>query len=81
MIDVKSAVTAAMRFLTDLDPEAAPARLEEVERTEDDQLWLITLSYQRIEELMTRRRVYKLFRVAAATGAVLSMKIREVASS
>ncbi|MDE5082178.1 MAG: hypothetical protein O4808_02585 [Trichodesmium sp. St17_bin3_1_1] len=68
-------------------------RLEEVELSKDEQFWLITLGYNRRKDLALPdeidysdlspefigiERDYKIFTVNAQTGAVESMKIREL---
>jgi hypothetical protein len=64
-------------------------RLEETELSEDRQYWLVTLGYDRptpvhLDQLMgigglnrKYQREWRVFRVDAETGEVLSMKIRE----
>ena len=77
MIDVKEAVNNAVNFLKHL-PAATVVdeRLEEVELTEDESYWLITLSYR--DSHLTTERSYKKFKIDAQTGQVQSMKIRSV---
>lgn len=86
MIDVKSAVRAAMKYLQEIQ-EFVPAigmRLEETEH-DDSGDWLITLSTVedsgiRVESpfpvFPTGKRIYKVFRIDANTGDVKSMKVR-----
>jgi hypothetical protein len=90
MIDVKQAVQAAESYARALFPEAElrHLRLEEVERSENDSRWNITLGW--VEPAVSGNgivfsagaqklpRVYKLFEVDAETGEVTSMKIRDV---
>lgn len=83
MIDVKHAVDAASNFLVGLyaNNTVADVRLEEVELSEDDKHWLITLSFQSIAGPslgIFNKRQYKVFKVDADTGKVVSMKIREL---
>jgi hypothetical protein len=49
MIDVKTAVKNAILFLADLlaEQNVHDVRLEEVELSEDEKVWFITLSYLR----------------------------------
>lgn len=92
-IDVKQAVerakTAADQFFDDLD--LVDLTLEEVEMTEDENHWLITLGFyvpnrnQGQDNLAFAigrdnkyLRKYKTFKIDASTGRVLSMKIRQV---
>lgn len=76
MIDVKEAVGKASTFLQVLIPNALKERLEEVELTEDEKYWLVTLSY--LETMIETQRQYKSFKVDATSGEVQSMKIRSV---
>lgn len=90
MIDVKQAVRSAEVYARLLFPESElqHLRLEEVDRSEDDSRWLITLGW--VEPAVTGNgivfsagaqrlpRVYKLFEIDAETGEVTSMKIRDV---
>jgi hypothetical protein len=73
MIDVRTAVKAAVSYLRDFDDfiSAREIRLEEVELL-DDGHWQITLSF--LENVLNTNRLYKVFRVDAATGQVTSMK-------
>lgn len=87
MIDVRTAVQAAVRYARELYGENNDLTLmvEEVEPSEDERYWLITLSLSdRSNPFATLARAnhgtsYKIFEVDAATGAVRSMKIRSVA--
>lgn len=85
MIDVKTAVRNAMKYLQEFE-EFVPAgdvRLEETEY-DDKGNWLITLSalddpnrYSGLlGALAAGKRSYKLFRIDALTGEVKSMKVR-----
>ena len=84
MIDVKQAVGAAVQYAKDLLGAEQNPTLEEVELSPDDRYWLITLGFEpRFSPLValsgTRPlREYKLFRVDAESGQVVSMKIRSV---
>ncbi len=92
MIDVKQAVAIAVRYVSELyaGESVLDLRLEEVEHTEDDRFWLITLGYLR--KVPTRsgpvftqvlgpeyQRDYKTLKIDADSGAVHSMKIRTLA--
>jgi hypothetical protein len=82
MIDVKQAVDIASRYLISLFADKAPSnvQLEEVELSEDEKYWFITLSFmEMLPFLVNPRKSYKLFKINADTGQVQSMKIREVA--
>lgn len=93
MVDVKSAVLAASDYIKEfqelLNNPLDNLRLEEVDRTEDNKYWLITLGYddpeglKHVPEFLTpvtqlSSREYKLFRIDAENGNVESMKIRKV---
>jgi len=92
-INVKTAVTAANRYLQDvkdlMGTQLESLRLEEVELAEDQHEWLITLSFDvliRGNSLATLmpgadsayQREYKLFKVDSITGEVKAMKIRSL---
>ena len=95
MIDAKLAVEVARAYLRSiqdiLDTPLNNLRLEEVELSEDDQYWLITLGYDNPNkpkelsnlslvspQLARLAREYKVFRIRSEDGEVKSMKIREV---
>jgi hypothetical protein len=87
MIQVKEAVDNAVEFATSLlgPDRAQQLQLEEVElsRHKDRDAWAITLSMKplrvfEIPSLTPPRREYKTFFVDSETGAVTSMKIREL---
>ena len=87
MIGVKDAVGAATRFAEELygPREDLGLTLEEVELSSDDRHWLITLGLvDRANPFAAlagglAQRDYKIFKVDAETGEVVSMKIRSVA--
>jgi hypothetical protein len=80
-IDVKQAVAKAMEYIKDLIPNAPGLTLEEVERSGPD--WLVTLGYleKNVSPIAAlaggSQKTYKVFRIDAATGEVVSMKIRK----
>jgi hypothetical protein len=92
MLTVKEAVRAAENWIRDLYPEAdiRHLRLEEVEFS-DEGCWRITLGWAEPAvgqnsltaalqpDVYALPRVYKTLEVDPETGAVRSMKIREVA--
>lgn len=84
MLDVKEAAQRASEYFATLFPQdlASKARLEEVELSEDGEYWLITLGYPvDVTGLFigqAKPREYKQFKIEAATGKVVSMKIRNV---
>jgi len=82
MIDVKQAVAIASQYLTELFPDKSPAntQLEEVELSEDEKYWFVTLSFTgTIQGVIPLGKSYKLFKINADSGQVQSMKIRKVA--
>ena len=94
MIDVKTAVAAATEAAKEFytGKEASDPDLEEVELSEDQSCWLITRGFHVrnkspgksvASEMMTEgperyERKYKVFRINAEPGEMLSMKIREM---
>jgi len=88
MIDVKQAVQVASDFIKQLygADQLQQLTLEEVELTDDDRFWLVTLGFSRpelaspLEAFATakQRREYKILKIHADSGKVQAMKIREV---
>jgi len=84
MIDAKTAASKAYGYFQDLYSDKAPGKvlLEEVELTDDQTFWLITLSHEipipNLAQLMGTTRAYKIFKIDANTGEVRSMKIRTI---
>ena len=84
MIDVKEATDKAKAHLVSFFSEAEQVQLEEVELSEDKAHWFITLSYEGISSsvassmLVGKSLLYKIFKLDAETGEVLSMKIRNI---
>ena len=96
MIDVKEAVKIANDTLVTLfsSDKLADLELEEVEISDDEKYWFITLGFSvpeaksdktnsPLSRMLTERekefaRKYKIFRIDAQTGKFHSMKIREV---
>ncbi|MFH1264552.1 MAG: hypothetical protein ABIK89_02410 [Planctomycetota bacterium] len=87
MVEVKQAVTNALVFLEDMyqGEQIDEVRLEEVELSEDGDLWHVTLSFLRgrgqsgLAKAIgseSRSREYKELTVMSRTGDVRSMKIR-----
>jgi hypothetical protein len=94
-INVVEAVTAANGYLQDVKDmmkiQFESLRLEEVELSEDQREWLITLGFDipiksnsmnSLTSMMgtnsVYQREYKLFKVDSETGEVKSMKIRSL---
>jgi hypothetical protein len=89
MLDVKQAAQTASTYFADLyaGQGVSGVRLEEVELTEDGNFWLITLGFPDSDPPKNTsvasmfgttgpNRLYKVFKVDAATGDIKSMKIR-----
>lgn len=98
MIGIKDAVKAATNFVTELfdASELNDLSLEEVELSNDNDLWYITLGYTRpvtvstsphslrpLQDLTrpTAERVYKIITVRADNGQPVAMKMRTVEKS
>lgn len=84
-IDVKQAVSRSLQFVKEMfeEKEIANLLLEEVELTEDDAYWNVTVSWIRPKppkEVMDYyapkeyERVYRTLKVRTDNGYVLSMK-------
>jgi hypothetical protein len=90
-IDAKVAAKLALEYFNELFPNAAVSNvaLEEVEFLEEENCWLITLGLDgpvRNNKTLTAvnlfgppspTRQFKIFKVNAKTGRVISMKIRK----
>jgi hypothetical protein len=85
MIDVKTAVQQAMVYAKDMFTPAVPGLsvpslslpgllLEEVELSDDEKFWLVTLGWD--ADRLGTSRIYKIFKVRAEDGEVVSVKIR-----
>ena len=83
MINVKEATEKAKEHLMAFFPDAEEIQLEEVELTPDKAFWLITLSYAGVSNsvasslLVGKSMRYKIFKLDAESGEVLSMKVRD----
>ncbi|MBM3333634.1 hypothetical protein FJY63_03140 [Candidatus Sumerlaeota bacterium] len=79
MIDAREAVRRVSEYFRDLQvgKEDLEVELEEIEMTEDQKFWLITLSYRRAFLIgpPAREKHYKVFKVDANTGDVMWMRI------
>jgi hypothetical protein len=92
-VPVKEAVKTSFQYFAEI-LEPSDVRLEEVELSDDERYWFVTLSAllpakakaQNAVEAASlagifaksHERVYKQFKVDSSTGEVRSMKIREV---
>ena len=83
-MEVNEAAEIAAKYLKDFFPDASGMRLEEIEKSDDDNYWFITLSYEINERGQFHlpsygmNRQYKIFKIEANEGAVRSMKIRKI---
>jgi len=76
-ISPRRAAFEANRYYNELTGLQQTATVEEIELSEDGELWLVTLGV--LKELPAfGPREYKLFKVDAYTGDVHSMKMRRV---
>jgi hypothetical protein len=84
MIQVKEATEKAKEHLRAFFPEAERVQLEEVELSADKVYWLVTLSYEGLSSsvassmLVGKSLLYKVFKLDAKNGEVVSMKIRDI---
>ncbi|MCD4709913.1 MAG: hypothetical protein K8R52_03645 [Bacteroidales bacterium] len=84
MINVKEATDKAKEYLVSFFPDVEQVQLEEVELTGDKTHWLITLSYEGVtgsvasSMLVGKSVLYKIFKLDAEHGEVISMKIRDI---
>lgn len=53
-------------------------RLEEIELSDDDRYWFVTLSYHDTRETIPRRRHYKTIKLDAGNGQFRAMKDRSL---
>jgi len=88
-INVQVAAQKAVNYLQNLAPhmgnQITNTRLEEIELSEDEKFWFITLGFDRLiddnllGQLQQRaERDYKQIKIDATTGDVKAMKIRTV---
>ncbi|MGS0747534.1 hypothetical protein [Halpernia sp. GG3] len=84
---IKELADTAAEYLKSFFPDADKIQLEEIEITDDDLYWNITLSYESNDNdnvvanknwLMSQLRKFKIFRIDARSGKVRSMKIRDI---
>jgi hypothetical protein len=86
-LEVKKAVDQARGYLSDiLQVPVSQVLLEEVELSEDQQFWLITFSYPAPDgspfaAVVGGGRAYKVVKLQADTGKLVSVKIRSLAAA
>lgn len=84
MINVKEATDKAKDYLGSFFPEAENVQLEEVELAAEKAYWLVTISFEGISNsvasslLVGKTILYKVFKIDAKSGEVISMKIRDI---
>jgi hypothetical protein len=79
MIEAKDAAYSAARYFTDITGYTEKVTIEEVEFDDNTNCWLITVGYlaeSEIIPLVKRQKEYKVFKIDANNGDVLSMKMR-----
>lgn len=74
MINAREAAESAAEYLKELK-NIYQASLEEIELSDDRAIWNVTLSYTS-NNVFDQGENYKIFKVDAESGEVLSMKIR-----
>jgi len=92
MVDVKQAVSKAMSYLKELYriDQFKDVLLEEVDLSEDNKFWNVTIGFTRVQESTSGgpmatligqsaefKREYKVFRIDAKTGDLRSMRSRK----
>lgn len=79
-ISPKDAVITASKYFTEITGYTSGVTIEEVELSEDDNFWLITLGYNEYPSygLIIGKKAYKQFKINAITGDIISMKVRIV---
>lgn len=75
-ISAKEAVVAASKHFMEVTGNTSGVTVEELELSKDGKHWLVTLGYQEVGYLA--QKSYKVFKVNAKTGSVVSMKMRGV---
>lgn len=82
---IQELADTAATYLKGFFPDADKIQLEEIEVTDDNKYWNITLSYESsdIPEthtgwLISKSRKFKIFKIDAKSGDVRSMKIRDM---
>lgn len=82
-MDAKEAIAIALNYVKDVYPTAADFLIEEIELSDDDSKWFVTISFPEatlkgefIRSLMGHPRAYKIVAIDAKTSIVRSMKMR-----
>jgi hypothetical protein len=86
-IDARQAASAAAAYFRELYSNVASFSLEEVEFSEHENCWMITLSFEippsqglsaALIPFQPPKTKFKVFKVDARTGKVIAMKIRKL---
>lgn len=85
-IEVRDAVAAAAKYFKVLYPGVSKFSLEEVEMSDDERHWLITLGFPKQRDPFEAGSLFvdrpqtkfKVFKIDARTGRVVAMKIRKL---
>ena len=85
MIDLTAATLIAKKFVQDIYPSDTDFDVEEIETTEDQKFWIITIGMtgsakteNPLFNLANKIRRYKSVQIDKENGKVISMKIRKV---
>jgi len=77
LLTAKEAAEVAAKYLAELrDMDRLDISIEEIELSSDEMYWLITLGHPRT--FIVPSKDYKVIKVDAKTGEVISMKMRIV---
>ena len=79
-ITAKEAAQIAANYYRDVSGDNNAVSVAEVELSDDGRFWLITLAHQVQSNPVSFeiKQAYKEFKINAATGEVLSMKIKKI---
>ena len=82
-INAKKAASIALEYLEELFPDNSGYELEEIETTEDEKYWLITIGMvdnnsPTLTTLSGKAKKYKIIKIDIKSGNVKSVKIRKV---
>jgi hypothetical protein len=82
-MDAKQAIDIAINYVKAVYPNSSDFLVEEIEISDDDTKWKVTVSFPEISlkgeltrSLMGHPRSYKIVTIDAKTGSVRSMKMR-----
>ena len=82
-IDAKKAASIALEYLEDLFPDNSGYELEEIDSSDDERYWIITIGMTdstspTLTTLSGKAKKYKEVKIDSKTGNVKSVKIRKV---